>query len=196
MSGGTSAMVGVSTALLCSGALAACGSGNSPTHASFVRHDCGTPSATTPAATTRHYVVLAMVERSQAMYTPAQVKAKHPKAGEVMLSGGSMGAGATGMAAAKSTRHLEVKICSRRTGRVVSGHPKISLQDLSMSKAAARAVPAAAMKGIGESGRDLHYGNNVPIVAGHDYALAVRIGGERAVVRMRLRHGMPPVRIR
>lgn len=132
------------------------------------------------------------------MYTPAQVKAQHAKTGEVILRGGMPGGAVSAgqvMSAAKGQRHLEIKICSLGTGRVVDGHPKISLVDISAPHAMRQTLAAHAMKGIGKSGRDLHYGDNVALTAGHDYALTVRIGLDRAQLKMRLRSGQPPVRI-
>jgi hypothetical protein len=213
-------------AALCGGAIfAGCG-GNQP-RAIKVAGECASPGATTPTATTRDYVFVANVERYQAMYTAAQVRATHPAMGEVMV-GGRMGmrsaiarapkTGMTGrhtramgsasgmsgaamggrhpMSVGQRLRHLEVKVCSRRTGRVVPVQPTISVQDLSNPRAMARPAPAEAMEGVGEGRRDLHYGGNIAMVAGHRYSVTVRVGGQRAVLRMLLRAGKGPVAIR
>lgn len=166
---------------------------------------CGNPSATTPAATTRHYLLVANVEGYQAMYTPAQVKAHHPRMGEVMVgghmtagSGGAMKGGPmahNGAMGPASQRHLEVKICNRQTGRNVHGHPTISLVDLAHPHAMAQEVPAAAMEGVTKGARDLHYGNNVALIAGHRYAIRVHVGPDQAVIRLLLRKGRSPVRV-
>jgi hypothetical protein len=108
------------------------------------------------------------------------------------MKGTAMG-GSQHMAMGGRLRHLEVRVCSRRTGHVIMVHPTISFQDQSSPHAMSRSAPADAMEGIGQGRRDLHYGGNVMMVAGHRYAVSVRVDGERAVVRMLLRSGKPPV---
>src|SRR5437867_216065 len=71
---------------------------------------------TTQTKTTKSYVFKLSIGMSEQMWTPAQVKAKHPTSGEVMLMGSMMSGG---MSMGSSQRHLEVHITSRATGRVV-----------------------------------------------------------------------------
>jgi hypothetical protein len=68
-------------------------------------------------STTKTYVLTLTVGPLETMYTPAQVKAKHPTGGEVMV-GGSMG---SGMSMGPGNRHLEAHIHSRATGKVMIG---------------------------------------------------------------------------
>jgi len=130
-------------------------------------------------ATTGSYALTLNVGAMEAMYTPAQVKAKHPISGEVML-GGAMMAGS--MAAMKGAveRHLEVHIHLRKTGAVVTGvTPTITLSD-ETGHAMAEKLEAVAMEGIGQGSADLHYGNNVSLTLGHTYKLTVAVQRETA----------------
>jgi hypothetical protein len=130
---------------------------------------------------TKSYVFALSVGKSEEMWTPAQVRAKHPTSGEVML-GGTMG-GAMSMGG--SSRHLEVKIAKRPNGKVVTGaHPTIGLLDLSTGGAMAVKVPVAVMRGVDEGVADIHYGNNVDLIGGHKYRVTVGLAGEQAVFQV------------
>ncbi|RDJ93453.1 hypothetical protein B4Q13_21800, partial [Lacticaseibacillus rhamnosus] len=108
----------------------------------------------------------------EAMWTPAQVRAKHPPSGEVMLAG-SMGGG---MSMGGSSRHVEVKIMSRSNGKVVtSAHPRITVVAESAKNAMAIQLPYAGMRGVDEGSADIHYGNNVDLVGGHKYRVTVAL---------------------
>jgi hypothetical protein len=114
------------------------------------------------------------------MYTPAEVKAKHPTSGEVMVGGSMAG---SGMSMGTGNRHLEVQIRSRATGKVTTGvtptiglHDKTAMSDMAMTVK----VPVVAMQGIGEGAADLHYGNNVKLTAGHVYDVVVTMNRESA----------------
>jgi hypothetical protein len=129
-------------------------------------------------ATTATYALTLRVGPTEAMYTPAQVKAKHPKTGEVMIRGGSMNMGGMGMGG--MTRHLEVHIASRATGKVITNvTPSISLTD-TKGMAMASKVNAIAMEGVSAGVADLHYGDNVQLTVGHAYKVVVTIKGEKA----------------
>lgn len=78
-------------------------------------------------------------------------------------------------------RHLEVRICSRATGKVVqNAQPTITVVD-NTSNGMSDHVPVAAMEGIGAGVADLHYGNNVTMPAMHRYTVTVTLNGEKAV---------------
>ena len=131
-------------------------------------------------ATTASYKLTLAVGPTEAMYTMDEVKAKHPKSGEVMV-GASMSMG--GMSMGKANRHLEVHVASRATGKVVTNaSPTITLTDTSAmgGMAMSQKVEAMAMQGIGEGVADLHYGNNVKLTAGHVYKVVVTVKGEKA----------------
>ncbi|MHB8643464.1 MAG: hypothetical protein ACYDA3_11345 [Gaiellaceae bacterium] len=136
----------------------------------------------TQTKTTRSYVFKLSIGMSEQMWTPAQAKSKHPKSGEVMIRG-AMG----GMSMGGSSRHLEVHIRSRSTGKAVTnGHPTITMIDTSVKNAMMRSVPVAVMEGVSAGASDLHYGNNVQMVAGHTFRITVTLNGERAVFRIKV----------
>jgi hypothetical protein len=132
----------------------------------------------TRTATTATYKLTLNVGPVETMYTQAEVKAKHPTSGEVMV-GSSMGGG---MPMGAANRHLEVHVVSRATGKVVTNaEPTITLTDANaMGMGKAQKVNAMAMEGIGQGVADLHYGDNVKLTAGHVYKVVVAVKGEKA----------------
>lgn len=138
----------------------------------------GSPQTTS----TKSYVFKLSIGMSERMWTPAQVRAKHPKTGEVMVMGSMGGA----MSMGGSERHVEVHITSRATGKVVVGaHPSIYVVDTEVKNAMSIKVTVAAMQGVLSGAADLHYGNNVRLVAGHAYNVTITLKGERTVFRMK-----------
>jgi hypothetical protein len=136
----------------------------------------------TQTKTTKSYVFELSVGMAERMWTPAEVRARHPKTGEVMLAGTMGGA----MSMGGSARHVEVQIVRRSTGRVVgTAHPTITLVDLNVENAMAMKVPFAMMRGVDEGAADVHYGNNVDLVAGHRYRVTVTLTGEQAVFQVK-----------
>ena len=136
----------------------------------------------THLATTGSFRFALRVGMPEKMYTRAEVKAMHPKTGEVMLRGHmSMG----GMVMGGATRHLEVQICSKATRSVITNaNPTIALRDVT-AHTKTRTMPIAVMTGIGEGNAGLHYGNNTPMRGGHMFVVTVRLKGERVVFRVR-----------
>jgi hypothetical protein len=133
----------------------------------------------TQHATTPTYKLTLHVGPTETMYTAAQVKATHPKDGEVMV-GDSTGMGGMSMG---GNRHLEVHVYSKATGKVVTGAaPTITLTDTSATSGMAMAekVNAMAMQGIDQGVADLHYGDNVKLTGGHRYKVVVKVKGEKA----------------
>lgn len=126
-------------------------------------------------ATTKTYSLTLNVGPMEPMYTPAQVKAKHPKSGEVMLGGDMMSVMGKG-----SVRHLELHIRSRRTGAVVQVMPIIELTDLSVKHAMTAALPVVKMRGLWMGMGDIHYGNNVALHVGHTYRVTTGVKSESA----------------
>jgi hypothetical protein len=130
---------------------------------------------------TTSYVFTLSLGMAEEMWTPAQVRAKHPSSGEVMLRGTMAGA----MSMGGSSRHVELKILNRSTGKVMTtAHPTIVLLDQDMRNAMAVKVPFAAMRGVDAGSSDTHYGNNVDLVGGHRYRVTVTLAGERAVFQV------------
>jgi hypothetical protein len=135
-------------------------------------------------ADTKSYALTLVVGPLETMYTPAQVKSMHPKTGEVMV-GGSMGGG---MSMGKGTRHVEVHIHSRATGGIVKNvTPTMMIRDKTAMAGMNMAVkvPVIAMQGVGQGVSDLHYGNNVPLKAGHTYVITVTVNREPAMFTIR-----------
>jgi hypothetical protein len=132
------------------------------------------------AVQTAHYLVAIHVGPSEEMVSAKEAKARHLKTGEIMVSG-SM---AMGMSMSKGADHLEVHVCSKSSGAVVkNAHPSIMLTDLT-AKGKPVMVPVAVMYGIQQGPKDLHYGNNVMLKAGHHYSVTVTVSGERAVFKI------------
>jgi hypothetical protein len=119
------------------------------------------------------YVFALSIGPTETMYTPAEVKSKHPTSGEVMLAGRMVG-GMAGMdMRGGGQRHLEVHICSTG-GKVVTGaHPSITVNGAM--------VPVAVMEGVSEGVSDYHYGNNVDLKAGQKLTVVVKLNGQTAV---------------
>ena len=141
------------------------------------------------AVKTKSYVFTASLEAFQQMYTPAQVKAKHPKSGEVMVSG-QMGGMHMSMS---SQRHLEIHICARTTGKAVTGaHPSITFVDQKqMGKMKMETVPVAAMYSIKLGPSDYHYGNNVTVTPGHTYGVTVKLDRQAASFKLKATPSAP-----
>lgn len=108
------------------------------------------------------------------MWMPYQVRASHPKHGEVMLRGRMI------VPTHGPLHHLEVHICMRPTRAVVTkADPTIVLVD-NTSRRKPYKLPVAVMEGIGEGRADLHYGNNVAMPHHHRFTIAVTYKAQRA----------------
>jgi hypothetical protein len=159
----TAALVAGSTAALAAGAGAFAAVGMSPA---------------TQTETSKSYLFKLSIGMAEQMWTPAQVKSKHPTTGEVMLTGSMMSGGMMH----GSERHLEVHITARANGDVVAGaHPTMTALDTTAKNAMMSTVPVAEMEGVSEGKADLHYGNNVDLVAGHVYKITVMLHGQQVV---------------
>ena len=98
----------------------------------------------TSLVTTPNYRFQLHIGMPEKMYTVAQVKKMHPKSGEMMVSGDMSMAGMS-MGSNSATRHLEVQICSKKTGAVITNaHPTITVKG---SKSAPTTVPSARCAG-------------------------------------------------
>lgn len=130
-------------------------------------------------ATTASYKFILRITMPETMYTPAQVKAMHPKTGEMMVAGtmmSSMAMGTTG-----TLRHLEVQICSLKTGELITdAKPTITMSDGMGTMA--KPVPFAMMRGVKAGMSDMHYGNNVKLRLGRKMTFKVTLNGETAVL--------------
>ena len=114
------------------------------------------------------------------MYAPAQVKAKHPKSGEVMLGGemAMMGAARPGRPSTTSR-----STSASRTARLRrSSSRRSSIDDPKAMMGMERStLPVAIMQGVGEGIADYHYGNELALTPGHAITVTVTVKGQRAV---------------
>jgi hypothetical protein len=134
----------------------------------------------TRQAKTKSYSLTLVVGPSEQMYSQAELKAMHPKLGEVMV-GGAMMAGSMSAMKGETVRHLEVHVRSLSTGATVTKvTPQISLEDASAKTMMSKKLEVVAMEGAGEGRSDLHYGNNVSVKLGDVYKVSVVVHGEKA----------------
>lgn len=145
-------------------------------------------------ASTRNYSLLLALAPPQEMYTPEQVKEKHPTSGEEMFSGamvmpgsgGSM-AGMSGMSGSGSDgwRHVEVHIYTRGSNHVVTdAHPSITVRDDATGKETQ--LPIVTMQGVAIGTSDFHYGNNAYVPSGQQYTITVKVDADTATFHVRL----------
>lgn len=176
----------------------ACGSGG-PAGVSHPEVPCHVAGPSTTAST-RTYTMSVVIGAPERMYTPGDAALQHPTEGEVMLRGvmsaagdsmpgmGSMGdmggsAAPSGGPGNGPVRHIEVHICSRATGEVISdAQPMLAIIDLTTGST--DDLPVAVMQGVSAGPDDLHYGNNVAFPLGHDLRLRVTLGGEDSQFRL------------
>ncbi len=128
-------------------------------------------------AETKDYRLQLQIGPKEEMFSKAEVAAKHPTSGEVMVRGRMAGM-SMGQGMAMDERHLEVHVVSRATDRVVT-NARCSITLTSDSGGKPVKVSPAAMYGIKEGPADWHYGNNVAMPAGA-YTILVVVNGERA----------------
>lgn len=136
---------------------------------------------------TTHYRLALQIGPQETMYSKADAAKMHPASGEIM-AGGTMSGGSMPMAAgggtAMSTRHLEVHVTSRATGKVVTDAAcRITVTNDTTKKT--ETIPVAMMYGIKEGPADWHYGNNVSMSPG-PYTVAVMVNGEKTVFHVRI----------
>jgi hypothetical protein len=132
----------------------------------------------THLALTHSYRFVLRIGHVENMYMPYQVRASHPKNGEVMLRGRMV------MPTHGPLHHLEVHICKRTTHVVVTNaDPTIVLLDNTVH-GRPKKLPVAVMQGIGAGRADLHYGNNVAMPHHHRYTITVACNGQRATFHL------------
>jgi hypothetical protein len=128
---------------------------------------------------TQHYRLVLQIGSAETMYSEAEAKAKHPKSGEVMLSGKMAGIdhAMPGMMPMAGLRHVELHAYSLNTGNVVTD-ARVTIA-LTGGDKKRHSVPIARMYGVTEGLDDLHYGSNVMLSPG-DYAVDATVNGEAA----------------
>ena len=198
------------TSLIAAGAaavlLAACSSNGTTSSSSSsppvrltASSDCGAYQMANPqtkATQTKDFVMVAGVGANESMYTKTEVAARMPESGEVMVGGqmtstgsasnGSMSMGnGSAMNSGSAMRHVEVHICSKATGKAVTGPvPTIDMQDMTKSGSMMNSMTVAEMQGLDMNPADTHYGNNVSLVPGHRYLLKTSINGQSGSIEL------------
>lgn len=143
---------------------------------------------------TNDYYMVMNTGPSEQMYSQGQVQSMHPKSGEVMVAGTMMSPSASANSNSSSmpgmdgssepgTRHVEVAICERKTGKVLTGATP-SMQFGAMSNMM-QSMPVAEMYGVDAGPSETHYGNNMPMTAGADYTVTCTLNGQTATFTMR-----------
>jgi len=150
--------------------------------------DCGPYIKANPFAKvtmTKDYVMVAGIGPNEPMYTSKQVTVKHPTSGELMISGMMHGMGSMDMTAETTMSHVEVHICSKATGRALTGaRPLLTLIQEGTSPMMTE-IMVAEMTGLDGNLSDTHYGNNVSMVRGSDYSLRVTLNGQKTTLALR-----------
>jgi hypothetical protein len=149
--------------------------------------DCASYLKSNPDAivtTTKNYVMVAGRGPSETMYSREQITALKPTSGELMVSGMMNGMGSMSMTTGTSMSHVEVHICSKATGRAVTGAmPAMTLTREGPSPATTT-IMVAEMTGLDGSAADIHYGNNASTVNGSSYVLRVTLDGQTGTFTM------------
>lgn len=83
----------------------------------------------------------------------------------------------------QGTRHVEVKICDRKSGKVVTG--TMPTMTVGAMNSMMEIMPVAEMRGLDDGPSDTHYGNNMPMNAGSDYTITCTINGQTATFTMK-----------
>ncbi len=173
-------------AILATGAsVAACGGSSSSPNASVggsVAVACRASGPLDQTHVTAAYVFLLHLGPQESMLTlsPADARARHITTGELMIGGTmSPGTSASAVGGNVTPRHLEVHICRRSNGKVVTdARPTIAVAP-APSGSSGR-IPVAAMEGVTAGPADLHYGNNVTLHRGTTYTITVRLDADSA----------------
>jgi len=159
--------------------VAACGS-SSPSRSASVAPACRASGRFDQTHTTPAYVFLLHLgpRESMLMLSPAEAKAKHITTGELMVGGTmSMATSSGSVNRDMTTRHLEVHICRRTSGTVVTDtRPSITVSP--PPGGGTSGIPVAVMEGATAGVADLHYGNNVALRRGATYTITVRLGSD------------------
>jgi hypothetical protein len=132
------------------------------------------------ASVTKSYVMVSVAGPNEAMYTPSQIKSMHPASGEVMVRGRMSNASGSSMpmGGASIMRHIEVHICSKATGKALSGvRPSMGIRDLTKGSMMS-SMPVAEMQGLDRNPADTHFGNNVTVVLGDRYEVRTVVEGQ------------------
>jgi hypothetical protein len=154
--------------------LAACGGSASGSQAGNNAGVCGGQTGVSTATSQTYVVVLvATTQVGPGVATPQASPSPTP-APPAVLSGTEaaiIGAGAT---------HLELHVCNRSTGAVVTGlHPEVTLRNV--NGGAPLTLPVAVVQDAGQGVNGTAYANNVRLDGEQTYAVDVRIDAADSV---------------
>lgn len=153
--------------------LAACGGGATSTTSNAAGAGVCDGQTGVSTATSQRYVVV-LVASTQVGPGVATPSASPSSAPPVVLSGTQAkisGPGAT---------HLELHVCNRSTGAVVSGlHPEVTVRNV--NGGAALALPVAVVQDAGQGVNGTAYGNNVRLDGEQTYAVDVKLDAADSV---------------
>ena len=132
----------------------------------------------TRVGTTEHYIVVLNVVPPEEMYMPSEAALQHPTGGEFILHGD--------MARIEPhSRHTEAHIYSKETGKpAVDVVPTILITDKTDGTTAQ--PEATLMQDVLIGTRDIHFGNNAVIKAGHEFTVTITIQNEEVSFSGRL----------
>jgi len=136
-------------------------------------------SVVSARAQTVHYRLMLQAGPQEKMYSKADAAKMHPTSGEIMASGTMAGGGMAMGEMTSGTRHLEVHVYNKTTGKVVTG-AKCIITVTNEATKKSTIMDVAEMYGVKEGPSDWHYGNNVDMPAG-SYTVTVVVNGEKAV---------------
>jgi hypothetical protein len=125
------------------------------------------------STTTDHYMIVLDILAPEDMFTPADVAAQHPGAGELVVHG--IATPTVGV----NLRHMEVHVYDRMTGAVVMGQtPTLTLTDHTAGLTSS--IDATEMRDIIIGPIDDHYGSNSAVAVGSDFTIHVVLNGDMA----------------
>jgi hypothetical protein len=133
------------------------------------------------------YALTLTIGPMEPMYTPQQVKSKHIKTGEVMVSGTMVMGGSGGMAGMSGpmpNHHLEVHVLQRATGKTVT-KAVVGITIRTSAGKLLEHLPIAVMYGIAQGPRDTHFGNNVALKNGN-YQIQVQVNQAKTIFMVML----------
>lgn len=168
------AVAGAAIAVM-SGVVIACGGASSTAPAVRSAGVCGGQTGVSTASSGSYVVVLVATTQVSPEVASPSASPSPSAAPPVVLSGtvaAVSGPGAT---------HLELHICNRATGAVVSGlHPDVTVRNVSAGKAAVP-LPVAVLQDAGQGDNGTASGNNVLLEGEQTYAVDVKIDATDSV---------------
>ena len=168
-------VVAVANVVVVSSMLAACSGSATAPHAGNNAGVCGGQTGVSTATSQNYVVVLvATTQVGPGVATPSASPSPNSEPPAVL-------SGTEAAVSGPGATHLELHICNRATGAVVSGlHPDVTLRNASIG-AAPVGLPVAVLQDAGQGVNGIAYGNNVRLQEEQTYTIGVRIDSADAV---------------